>query len=106
MTAYASHDTGWRMGAGATRNFSLEGKDLTIDLRAWAQSETMDCTGPHLPEELGAVLEGEFELTCGTERHVLKAGMGILVPPREAHHWRALTAGAVLYRVLGPQPHD
>ena len=106
MTAYVSHDTGWRMGAGAARAFNLEGKDLSVDLRGWAQGETINCAGPEQPEELGAVLEGEFELTCGDERHVLKAGMGILVPPREAHSWRALTQGAVLYRVFGPRPHD
>ena len=105
MNDYLSHDTGWRRDAGATRDFTLRGKDLVVELRPWAANETcVYAPSPDLPEELGSVLEGEFELTCGDERHLLKAGMCILVPPREAHTWRALTANAVLYRVFGPRP--
>jgi len=103
---YCAQDTGWRMGASAPAKFTTEGKFLKADLCTWAKDETITVgAGADCPEELGAVLEGEFELTCGDEHYVLSAGMGIVVPPREAHTWRARSHNAVLYRVFGPKPN-
>jgi hypothetical protein len=74
------------------------GKNLTAELKRWASAE--ECGGRDfgLVEELGAALEGRFELTSGDDRYEIAAGQAILVPAGAPRQWRALDDG-VLYRV-------
>ena len=81
----------------------MRGAALNLELRRWNQGETLSVpASDDLGEELGAVLEGRFELVCGDEHHELASGEGILIPPHEPRQWRVLSASGVLYRVLGP----
>jgi mannose-6-phosphate isomerase-like protein (cupin superfamily) len=93
-------DSGWRAGGPPTEvAFSAKGQVLATELRRWHSGEQREQTGP---EEVGAVLEGHFELRCGDERHELAAGQGILIPAGEPHVWQILSDTGVLYRVTGP----
>jgi unsaturated pyranuronate lyase len=46
----------------------------------------------HLNDEVWHVLEGELEVTLGSEVRVLRAGEVAVVPPNVEHSARALTA--------------
>jgi mannose-6-phosphate isomerase-like protein (cupin superfamily) len=97
-------DSGWRpTGASYPVDFHTSGKDLAVELREWRDGETLD-VAPSTGDELGAVLNGRFELVCGDERHVLEAGGGILIPRGEAHQWRLLSERGTLYRVTAVLP--
>jgi transcriptional regulator with XRE-family HTH domain len=52
----------------------------------------------HEGEEVGYVLEGEFELTVGTETYLLKAGDSFFFPSSKPHGYR--NPGKVVTRVL------
>lgn len=107
----SAEDTGWRpadvsSAAPAARalEFHTSGRDLVVELRRWHAGETRAIVDPgELDEELGAVLEGRYELVCGDERYELEPGSGILVPPGEPRTWRVLSDEGVLYRVICPE---
>ena len=88
----------WAVGQAAQPEFAVQGSALRVALRRWAAGEMLDASGP---EEMGAVLEGRFELLCEEDRHELAAGQGALVPQGAPHRWRALQDG-ILYQVFGP----
>jgi quercetin dioxygenase-like cupin family protein len=91
--------SGWNPGAASEVDFQTKGRDLAVELRRWSEGQIFDVVAAsELGEEMGAVLEGRFELACGDERYELGAGSGILVPENEPRTWRALSDG-VLYRV-------
>jgi len=98
----STDDSGWRPGDEATApHFRTQGRDLIVELRRWNVSDIADLAPPpNLGEEVGAVLDGRFELTTGDERHELAAGSGILIPPGEPRTWRLLSGSGVLYRVF------
>ena len=94
-------DSGWRPGASSAPCFRTEGHDLVVELRRWTPGDIAQLAPPReLNEEVGAVLEGRFELVCEDERHELAAGSGILVPPGAPRTWRLLSDSGVLYRVF------
>jgi mannose-6-phosphate isomerase-like protein (cupin superfamily) len=95
----AAEDSAWRPDRVTAPDFRMRGQVLSVELRRWARDETVAASGP---EEVGAVLEGRFELCCGEERYELEDGQGIVIPPRAARCWRALSESGVLYRVFGP----
>ena len=95
--------SGWSAHSSGDVAFSAKGEVLTSELRRWRGREVLEQSGP---EEVGAVLEGCFELQCGDERHELAAGDGILIPAGEAHRWQVVSETGVLYRVLGPATKD
>jgi mannose-6-phosphate isomerase-like protein (cupin superfamily) len=98
-----AEDSGWRPDVGGEPDLRTRGEHLDVELRAWRRGEQVEiASAPHVSEELGAVLEGRFELVCGDERYELEAGAGILIPPREGHRWTLLSDHGVLYRVFGP----
>ena len=100
---YKTYETGWRSNStDAEPHLVASGASLKEELREWREGETAECTAPSNPEELAAVMRGEFELVLGSERHIITAGRGALIPSDEAHVWRALSDRAVLYRVFGP----
>jgi hypothetical protein len=98
----STEDSGWRPADAATAPaFRTEGRDLIVELRRWNASDIAELAPPpNLGEEVGAVLNGRFELTTGDERHELAPGSGILIPPGEARTWRLLSESGVLYRVF------
>ena len=98
---FTAFDSAWRPAGHPAPNLSVRGEVLAVELRRWAEDETVvaDTTAP---EEVGAVLEGRFELRCGEELYVLAEGQGIVIPPGAPRRWRALAASGVLYRVFGP----
>jgi mannose-6-phosphate isomerase-like protein (cupin superfamily) len=101
-------ESGWKPGHPNTGvAFQTHGVVLAVELRHWAGGETLDVRErTELCEEMGAVLEGRYELLCGDERYELAAGDGILVPPGEPRTWRVLSEAGVLYRVscIGSAP--
>lgn len=95
-------DSGWRPGDPASQPaFRTEGRHLVVELRRWTRDDIDTLAPPRaLGEELAAVLEGEFELVAGDERHVVAAGNGMLIPPGEPRTWRLRSEAGVLYRVF------
>jgi mannose-6-phosphate isomerase-like protein (cupin superfamily) len=99
--ACSTADSGWRPDAAAAPRFRTEGHDLVVELRRWERRDIGRLTPPpHLAEEVGAVLDGRFELVSDGERHELAPGSGILIPPGASRSWRLLTDSGVLYRVF------
>ena len=98
----STEDSGWRPADEATDpHFRTQCRALAVELRRWNASDIAELTAPpNLGEEVGAVLNGRFELTMGDERHELAPGSGILIPPGEARTWRLLSDSGVLYRVF------
>jgi hypothetical protein len=94
-------DSGWRPDDAATApQFRAEGRDLVVELRRWERADIAQLApAPGLAEEVGAVLNGRFELVSDGERHELAQGSGILIPPGAARTWRLLSNSGVLYRV-------
>jgi quercetin dioxygenase-like cupin family protein len=50
----------------------------------------------HEQEEVWHVLEGELEVTIGSETHVAGPGVVAIVPPHTLHSVKALTAGKAI----------
>jgi len=100
--ACSTADSGWRPDDAATApRFRAEGRDLIVELRRWEQGDIGELAPPpDLAEEVGAVLNGRFELVSEGERHELAPGAGILIPPGQARTWRLLSESGVLYRVF------
>lgn len=98
---FVAFDSAWRPEGHPAPNLGIRGETLSVELHRWAEDETAaaDATAP---EEVGAVLEGRFELSCGDERYELGEGQGIVIPPGAPRSWRTLSPTGVLYRVFGP----
>mgnify|MGYP001041109349 FL=1 len=90
-------ESGWSRGASDPVAFADHGRDLVVELKRWSAGETFETTGG---EEVGAVLEGAFELVLSAETHRLEAGTAVVIPPGEPHRWRLLAPTGVLYRVV------
>jgi len=50
-------------------------------------------------EEVGAVVEGRFELIFDDETHLLDAGQAAAIDNGQPHEWKCLSERGVLYRV-------
>src|SRR5271170_4856005 len=50
-------------------------------------------------EEVGAVVEGRFELIFNDETHLLDAGQAAAIDNGQPHEWKCLSERGVLYRV-------
>jgi quercetin dioxygenase-like cupin family protein len=50
----------------------------------------------HPQEEVYEVIEGELELTIGSDRHVVRPGVAAIVPGGVPHSVRALTDGRAI----------
>jgi quercetin dioxygenase-like cupin family protein len=61
-------------------------------------------THPH--EQMGMVLDGEFELTVGEESRLLKAGDGYLVPSGVEHSVKVLAAPTRAMDIFSPPRQD
>jgi len=103
-----THASDWAPGAPAgPLAFQTRGLGLEVELRRWDAGQAQTLVAADIGEEVGAVLEGSFELRCGDECHELHAGSGILIPPGVSRCWRLLSESGVLYRVVGrPGPDE
>jgi hypothetical protein len=95
-------DSGWRPDDAETApQFTAEGQELAVELRRWTKADIATLAAPRdLGEEMGAVLNGRFELICEDDRYELEPGGGILIPPAAPRTWRLLSESGVLYRVF------
>ena len=102
FVAASTADSGWRPDdAAPAPRFRTEGRDLVVELRRWERGDIAQLTPPAgQGEEVGAVLNGRFELVSDGERHELAPGSGILIPPGVPRSWRLLSESGVLYRVF------
>jgi len=99
--ACTTADSGWRPNAASSPDFRAEGDELAVELRRWTAAEIGALQAPRgLAEEMGAVLEGRFELACDDERYELGPGDGLLIPAGASRAWRMLSDSGVLYRVF------
>lgn len=89
--------SGWSRGSSAPVAFTDGGRDLTVELKRWNAGDGLETTGG---EEVGAVLEGRFELVLAEETHRLETGDAVVIPPGAPHLWRLLSPTGVLYRVI------
>ena len=60
----------------------------------------------HPHEQMGLVLEGEFELVVGTESRLLRAGDVYLVPPGVEHEVRVGAVNARVVDAFSPPRED
>ena len=96
-----AEDSGWRPDAKSAPDFRCDGRELTVELKRWTAGDIASIVAaPGLTEEMGAVLEGRFELSCEDERYELNAGDGLLIPASAPRTWRLLSESGVLYRVF------
>lgn len=56
----------------------------------------------HEEEQITYVLEGEFEFEVSGEKHVLRPGMGVVIPPHAAHAARTFDTRCVEIDVFHP----
>lgn len=105
MTAFwpcTTADTGWRPHDDATNpDFQGAGRELGAELKRWTRADAERLAAPgELREEMGAVLDGCFEIVCEDERYELRPGDGILIPHQAPRTWRLLSEDGTLYRVF------
>jgi hypothetical protein len=107
VTSCITQATDWAPGAAPKAlAFQTRGLGLDVELCRWDAGDVQNVAAS-LGEEMGAVLEGSFEMRCGDECHELHAGSGILIPPGVSRCWRLLSDSGVLYRVVGRvEPHE
>jgi quercetin dioxygenase-like cupin family protein len=98
--ACTTADSGWRPNAATAPDFRAEGDELAVELRRWTPGIGVPEAPRGLGEEMGAVLEGRFELACDDERYELGPGDGLLIPAGASRTWRVLSDSGVLYRVF------
>ena len=56
----------------------------------------------HAEEQMGIILEGEFEMTIGNETRLLKKGDMYLVPPNVTHGGVTHSKGALVLDAFSP----
>jgi quercetin dioxygenase-like cupin family protein len=66
--------------------------------------EVLEHSHPH--EQMGTVLEGEFELVIAGETRVVRQGDAYHIPPNVCHSARALRAPAVALDIFSPPRED
>lgn len=79
---------------------ALSGDKFDLKLKTFAQGETVEGGLPSLGEEVGAILEGTFEVDAAGEHYTLTAGEGIVIPAHEPRAWRCVSEQGVLYRAI------
>ena len=77
---------------------SVEGQDLEGNIHVVSPGSSNGGEINHLGEEVGYVIEGEFELTVGNTTYLLKAGDSFFFRSELPHRYR--NPGTVIARVL------
>jgi mannose-6-phosphate isomerase-like protein (cupin superfamily) len=84
--------------------YAASGEALDVSIRVFDRDETVAASGQTPGEEIGAILEGEFDVEAAGERYVLRAGEAILIPPGAPRRWRCRSTRGVAYRVVVKTP--
>ncbi|KMM85655.1 hypothetical protein TU78_09600 [Pseudomonas taetrolens] len=79
---------------------SVHGDAFDLQLRPFALGESVMGGVGDLGEEVGAVVEGSFDVFAADECYSLSAGEAIIIPPHEPRRWVCTSAAGLLYRVI------
>lgn len=79
---------------------SATGDAFDIQLRRFDLGDTVEGGISDLGEEVGAVVEGSFDILAAGESYSLTAGEAIAIPPHEPRRWICTSDQGVLYRAI------
>ncbi|MVV51681.1 hypothetical protein EJA72_26055 [Pseudomonas sp. PB120] len=78
----------------------ISGDAFDLQLRPFVQGESVMDGISDLGEEVGAVVEGSFDVFAADECYSLSAGEAIVIPPHEPRRWVCTSAKGLLYRAI------
>jgi quercetin dioxygenase-like cupin family protein len=83
-----------------TGDGAMRGATLRVSTHPLALGISLSFAADELGEEVGAVLEGEFDVDAAGEHYRLSAGQVIVIPSGEPRRYEGRSARGVLYRVV------
>jgi mannose-6-phosphate isomerase-like protein (cupin superfamily) len=95
------------LSPGVVRKALLEKPDLQpgrVQMINWANLGAGKTFAPHYHEdmqEIFVLVQGEAEITVGTETATLRRGDAVLIDPREIHQMQAIGSEDVEYVAIG-----
>lgn len=78
----------------------VTGDAFDLQLRPFACGDVVEGGISDLGEEVGAVVEGSFDVFAAGESYSLSAGEAIIIPPNELRRWVCTSAQGLLYRAI------
>jgi len=78
----------------------VSGDAFDLQLRPFVQGESVMGGISDLGEEVGAIVEGSFDVFAADECYSLTAGEAIVIPPHEPRRWVCTSAKGLLYRAI------
>jgi quercetin dioxygenase-like cupin family protein len=78
----------------------VSGDAFDLQLRPFVQGESVMGGINDLGEEVGAIVEGNFDVFAADECYSLSAGEAIVIPPHEPRRWVCTSATGLLYRAI------
>lgn len=78
----------------------VSGDAFDLQLRPFVQGESVTGGISDLGEEVGAIVEGSFDVFAADECYSLSAGEAIIIPPHEPRRWVCTSAKGLLYRAI------
>ncbi|VVP94105.1 hypothetical protein PS918_03532 [Pseudomonas fluorescens] len=78
----------------------VSGDAFDLQLRPFVQGESVMGGISDLGEEVGAIIEGSFDVFAADECYSLSAGEAIVIPPHEPRRWVCTSANGLLYRAI------
>ncbi|NBA94842.1 hypothetical protein [Pseudomonas sp. R5(2019)] len=79
---------------------AISGDAFDLQLRRFVQGEAVEGGISDLGEEVGAIVEGSFDVFAADESYSLSAGEAILIPAHEPRRWVCTSAQGLLYRAI------
>lgn len=89
----------WPDASCPEKMYQASGSAFDTAIRVFAAGETLEFAAGTLGEEVGAILDGRFEILAAGEHYTLSRGEAILIPPAEARRFCCVSERGVLYRV-------
>lgn len=84
----------------AEEGSGVSGDAFDLQLRPFVQGEVVEGGFRDLGEEVGAIVEGSFDVFAAGEVYTLSAGEAIIIPPDEPRRWVCTSATGLLYRAI------
>lgn len=78
----------------------VHGDAFDLQLRPFVLGESLMGGAGELGEEVGAVVEGSFDVFAADECYSLSAGEAIIIPEHEPRRWVCTSAAGLLYRAI------
>jgi quercetin dioxygenase-like cupin family protein len=78
----------------------VSGDAFDLQLRPFVRGESVMGGISDLGEEVGAIVEGSFDVFAADECYSLTAGEAIVIPPHEPRRWVCTSAKGLLYRAI------